>query len=245
MVAARLMLVRHGESLGNVSATRASEHGEQRIDVPARDADVGLSSTGRDQAEALGVRLAAEAGTAGVDSVWVSPFARARQTAEVALATAGIDVPMVIDERLRDRDLGVLDALTGVGVEALYPEEATRRRWLGKFYHRPAGGESWTDVISRVRSVMRDLDEEEDGRSVLLVSHDAVVMSFRYVIERMDEVRVLDVARTSPVLNAALTRYVVDDQGNRVLDLYNDVTHLEESQADVTRHPGERHRHDH
>ena len=49
-----LVLVRHGESQGNVAATLAHEAGAHVINVPARDADVELSDTGRDQALALG-----------------------------------------------------------------------------------------------------------------------------------------------------------------------------------------------
>jgi Histidine phosphatase superfamily (branch 1) len=49
-----LILVRHGESQGNVAATTAGDAGAHVIEVPARDADVELSVTGREQALALG-----------------------------------------------------------------------------------------------------------------------------------------------------------------------------------------------
>ena len=49
----------------------------------------------------------------------VSPYLRTRQTAELALAGTGI--PLVVDERLRDRELGVLDLLTARGVQARLP----------------------------------------------------------------------------------------------------------------------------
>jgi broad specificity phosphatase PhoE len=44
-----------------------------------------------------------------------------------------LDLPIRVDERLRDRELGVLDLLTMQGVKARFPQEAERRRWLGKF----------------------------------------------------------------------------------------------------------------
>ena len=75
------------------------------------------------------------------------------------------------------------------------------RRELGKFYHRPAGGESWADVALRVRSLLADLDRVEDGRRVLLVCHDAVVMVVRYICEQMTERGVLEAAREDPVRN--------------------------------------------
>jgi glucosyl-3-phosphoglycerate phosphatase len=45
-----LLLVRHGESEGNVAAAEAHSSGAEEIAVPARDADVGLSDLGRAQA---------------------------------------------------------------------------------------------------------------------------------------------------------------------------------------------------
>src|SRR3546814_12403268 len=86
---------------------------------------------------------------------WVSPYRRARQTLAIALGEYAAVVG--VDERIRDRELGVLDRLTTNGVERLYPEEAERRRHLGKYYHRPPGGESWAAAALRLRSSLGDL----------------------------------------------------------------------------------------
>ena len=83
-----LLLVRHGESQGNVAATLAHESGAHVINVPARDADVELSGTGREQALALG-RLLAGFPEDRRAAVWSSPYLRARQTAELAVHTGG------------------------------------------------------------------------------------------------------------------------------------------------------------
>lgn len=64
-----------------------------------------------------------------------------------------------------------------------FPEEDARRHLLGKMYYRPPGGESWADVAQRLRSVLGDLVRAEDGRRVLVVTHDATVMLLRYVLE--------------------------------------------------------------
>ena len=133
---------------------------------------------------------------------------RAYQTAEIAVETAGWPVPVRSDERLRDRELGILDMLTAFGVETRLPQEAERRRWLGKFYYRPPGGESWADVALRLRSVIGELNALGSGHRVMLVCHDAVVLLFRYVLEGMSERELLDLAAGTTVLNASVTRYV-------------------------------------
>lgn len=238
--AVELLLVRHGESEGNVAATDARLDGAEIIEVPARDADVNLSGTGQEQAKALGTALARIAEDLRPDAVVSSPYARALQTAEIAVETAGWHVKVRTDERLRDRELGILDRLTRLGVEKRFPEEAERREWLGKMYYRPPGGESWADVALRLRSVLDELNSLGTGHRVMLVCHDAVIMLFRYVLEGMNEKELLDLAASTSVLNASLTRYVrPSGEGPWTLESFNVADHLTEQGVTVTEHAGD------
>jgi broad specificity phosphatase PhoE len=233
-----LVLVRHGESDGNVAAAAAVTADAEVIDIGLRDADVALSPVGVDQAKALGPALRDWVSDEDPARVWSSPYTRAMETGRIALEVAGLDLPINLDERIRDRELGVLDLLTTKGVTARFPDEAERRRWLGKFYHRPSGGESWADVILRVRSFLADLDRIEDGKRVLIVCH---VLTFRYICERLTEQQMLEIGATTPVKNVSVTRLVRNDDLSWTLAVFNDVTHLEQQDVSVTRHPGERH----
>lgn len=238
--AVELILIRHGESEGNVAATDARLAGAEVIEVPARDADVNLSGTGQDQAKALGAALARIAEDLRPDAVVSSPYARARQTAEIATEAAGWQVKVRTDERLRDRELGILDRLTRRGVENRFPEEAERREWLGKMYYRPPGGESWADVALRLRSVLDELNNFSTGHRVMLVCHDAVILLFRYVLEGMTERELLDLAASTSVLNASLTRYVrPSGEGPWTLESFNVADHLTEQGVTVTEHAGD------
>src|SRR4051794_13312426 len=141
--------------MGNVARTAALGARAQTIDVDLRDPDVPLTEIGEEQARAVGRWLATS--PTEPDLVYCSPYRRARQTAELALGTAELGLEVRLDERLRDRELGVLDLLTHDGVVRRFPEEEKRRRWLGKLYYRPPGGESWADVALRLRSFISDL----------------------------------------------------------------------------------------
>ncbi|MDC7121206.1 histidine phosphatase family protein [Cellulomonas fimi] len=246
-----LMLVRHGESVGNVAAAAAERARQEVIDLDTRDADTPLSALGAEQATALGAWLAdASSAASGPDVVWVSPYVRAVQTATIALRAAGLDLPVHHDERLRDRELGILDLLTSAGVDARFPAEAARRRHLGKFFYRPPGGESWADLTLRVRSFLTDLDRWEADRRVLVVAHDAVLMTVRYVCERMTETEVLELGRRNPVRNAAVTR-LVRPPGHRPgpprweLTAFNDDAHLHAQGTPATTHQGDTDAHPH
>ena len=240
MAVSELLLVRHGESEGNVAAAEAHDSGAEELDVPARDADVDLSDLGREQAVALGDALGALATESRPQALAVSPYLRARETARLACEQAGLSLPTQVDERLRDRELGVLDRLTFAGVKARYPEEAARRAWQGKFYHRPAGGESWADVALRLRSWLADVDRASPAERVLVVAHDVVIALIRYVCEGLDEEQVLDLARNTPLRNASLSRLTHQADGSWTVTAYDEVSHLSDAGLEVTEHKGER-----
>jgi probable phosphoglycerate mutase len=232
----RLILIRHGESAGNVARDKAEAEQLERIDIAERDVDVPLSEAGEEQAAALGRWIAELPEDERPTVLWVSPYLRAQQTAEIALKTAGLSIPAVIDERLREREFGVLDLLTRRGIIAQFPDEAERRKRLGKFYHRPPGGESWSDVLLRLRAALDDVRRDCAGERVLLVAHQVVVLLARYVIERMTEEEILAIDALGDVANCSVTSYKLDDEG-MVLNAFNDVDHLEEHDAEVTAEP--------
>jgi broad specificity phosphatase PhoE len=230
-----LWLVRHGESLGNVADAEAPRPGGVRLELDVRDPDVELSDTGRAQARALGRHLAGLPADERPTVVLSSPFARARRTAE--LAVEELDLPVRLDERLRERDFGAFDGMTGAGIREQFPEEARRRELLGKFYYRPPGGESWADVALRIRSVLSTEAPILDGERVLFVAHQAVIMVFRYVLEGLDEQELMDLDKREQIANASLTRYDADPQGCFELGQFNHVDHILVEDEDVTKEP--------
>jgi broad specificity phosphatase PhoE len=229
-----LVLVRHGQSRGNAANDAATESGAESLDLTDRDADVELSDTGRRQAEGLAEWLGSlEPGSRPTRAV-TSPYRRAAQTAVTALDAVGLDPD--VDERLRERDLGVFDGLTGAGIRRRHPEESDRRDKLGKFYYQPPSGESWADVVLRVRSLLPDLREAGPDERVWLFTHQAVIMAFRYVLEGLSEAEILDIDKTVTIPNASITRYRrVDDR----LELrgFAETDPVDGSAAEVTAEP--------
>ncbi|WP_282948033.1 histidine phosphatase family protein [Cellulomonas endometrii] len=233
-----LVLVRHGESEGNVAATRAERAGAESVGITTRDADTPLSATGEEQARALGAHLATLPADQAPQALWCSPYVRARRTAELAVEKAGLDLRPVVDERLRDRELGILDGWTSHGVDARFPQEATRRDHLGKMYYRPPGGESWADVALRLRSLVGDLARREQDRRVLVVCHDAVIWLLRYVCEGLTEDELMAQVAERSVRNASLT-VLTGGPDRWTAEQFDEVAHLDHRDSAVTEHPGQ------
>jgi broad specificity phosphatase PhoE len=229
-----LWVVRHGESAGNVARDLAESEQRDRIDLAHRDMDVPLSALGERQAQALG-RWAAQQDDRPT-TVWVSPYVRAQETVRLAVDAGGLGLQVRVDERLREREFGVLDGLTRKGITSVYPEESERRTQLGKFFHRPPGGESWADVALRVRAVLDEIRSDCQDERVVVVAHQVVVLVVRYVVEGMTEADVLAVDRDGEVANCSVTSYAFP-AGVPTLTRYNEVSPLEEQDETVTTEP--------
>jgi 2,3-bisphosphoglycerate-dependent phosphoglycerate mutase len=148
------LLVRHGQSLFNVDKVVNGD--------PALDR--GLSEQGIEEAERLAGQLAA----LPVDLVAVSPFPRAVQTANIALA--GRDVPHLVDEELGDVRIGELE---GASLDAYRAATAHSNR-----KQRFPGGESLDEAALRyARAFDRLLARSE--QTTLVVCHEIPV---RYLV---------------------------------------------------------------
>ena len=242
-----LWIVRHGQSAGNVARDAAEAAGLADITIAERDVDVPLSALGETQSDALGGWFVALPPERAPTVLLASPYLRARQTAERLRATivaAGADARMpelTLDERLRETEFGILDRLTRNGIRAKYPELAAQLGHVGKFYFRPPGGESWCDVILRLRSFIEMVTREHRRERVLVVAHQVIVNCLRYLLERLDEAEILAIDRAADVPNCSVTTYEFDPAAGRhgklVLREANFVLPLEASGAPVTTEP--------
>jgi broad specificity phosphatase PhoE len=236
-----LWIVRHGQSAGNVARDAAEAAGLVVIDIADRDIDVPLSDLGREQAVALGHWFGDLPPDRKPEVVITSPYVRARQTTRLLMESAGLDprqVRLRVDERLREKEFGILDRLTVRGIRERHPDLAAQRSHVGKFYFRPPGGESWCDVVLRLRSVMEMVSREHEGQRVLVVAHQVIVHCMRYLLESLEEQQVLALDRQGDVPNCGVTSYeFAPDAGDMRVDLVNFTAPLREAGTPVTREP--------
>lgn len=202
-----LWFVRHGQSEGNVLRDAVETAGGAEVALPWRDADTPLSALGVAQARALGAWFADQ--PVRPTAVLTSPYQRARDTAHELLSAAGADLAGLLvdeDERLRDRDMGVLERLTWAAITERFPAEAARAVGQGFSLYRPPGGESWADIALRLRSLFHDL-AGASGQRVLVVAHDVVIQLARAVLTGLDEASTVAMSRATPYPNAGLATF--------------------------------------
>lgn len=160
----RLLLARHGQSTWNA---------ERRFQGST---DIALSALGRAQATALGQALAGYR----VSAAYVSPYRRARETAEIALRDR--PVPLSAMDELRELSLGDWEGCTVDEVRGR--EGDPYRAWLLAPHDcPPPNGEPLDAVYRRVQSAVERISAaHSDDEDVLVVAHGGVISVYACVL---------------------------------------------------------------
>jgi probable phosphoglycerate mutase len=217
-----LVIVRHGQSVRNLAKEQAKASGSASVwGSSLRDVDTPLTPVGVQQAVETGKFLR---GKVTFDVIFSSPYMRTLQTSGHIAEQLGSAPKIMLEERIREIEFGILDGLTQRGIKERHPDEWTRREREGKYWYRPPGGESRPDVALRVHSFLGTLTRDFQQKKVLVVCHSVVVLIFRRLLERWDESKYLEVDLEDEVLNCGITTYKYDSAAGRLrLDGFNTV----------------------
>ena len=199
----RVYLVRHGLTVVG---------GEDRF---AGEIDVPLSDVGREQARALGTRLASER----IDAIYASPLGRALETARLIAAPHGREV--VPRAQLAEVAHGHWEGKTRAEVESLYPLEYSR--WESDpFSFAPAGGETGLAVTARALPALLEIVASHPKGRALVVSHKATIRLLVCAALGIDPRGYRDRLECAP---ASLSALDFRDPAHARLALFNDTSH--------------------
>lgn len=185
-----LVLVRHGQSEGNV-VNKRSKKGDDALFTPdfrKRHSSLWrLTDLGRKQAEVTGAWIREQIGT-DFDRYYVSEYVRAMETA------ACLDLPSALwftEFYLRERDWGDLDVMTEEDRHAKFADNLAKRE-SQPFFWTPPNGESMAELCIRMDRVLDTLHRECDGKRVIMVLHGETMWALRVRLERMSQERYVE-----------------------------------------------------
>lgn len=202
-----LVLVRHGETAWNVEG-RIQGH----LDVPLNEIGVG-------QATAVGRRFRTES----FEAIYSSDLIRAFRTASPVVANPEVDI--FRDQRLRERNLGVLQGLTSD--EGMRTQPAAWKAFKSREADLPlSGGESLGEFSSRVTGFVEDMLDKHAGGRLLIVTHGgALDAAYRHASGMP-----LAGVRDFPIYNASVN--VISHDGRRwKIESWGDISHLPQELA--------------
>ena len=204
-----LLLVRHGESLGNASGVL-----QGRLDYA-------LSDRGIQQAELTAARLA----DSGAVRILSSPLTRASATA--AFIASSLQIDLRLEPDLAEYDIGEAAGLTGAELRTKFPDILNARAAGQRFrYPGEEGRGNFHERLIRALDSFRELEGP-----TIAVAHGGVISAFCHIVVGLD----LDRPGAFQVGNCSITEITADRAGRLVLSKHNDMCHLEGLETNVDR----------
>jgi len=181
-----LVLIRHGQSEGNLAQARSEQGSDEFWNVP----EFKDRHTSRYRLTTAGVVQAKQAGewvrkniTPMFDRYYCSEYVRAMETA----AHLGFEKAEWFSEFfLREQDMGVLAGKSKMERNTEFKSEMERRA-RDLFYYQPPGGESIATCALRVEKFLSTLKASCSGYRVIVVCHGNILKAIRIRVERMSQ----------------------------------------------------------
>lgn len=153
---ARIIIVRHAQATGNREGRFQCRKNNELTDL------------GRQQLTLLAGRLK----DTRIDAVWSSPLSRAMDTARACAEGRGLSV--TADPRLVEIDAGEMESLLWEELYERFPEQM--EHWKNHPHlFCPPGGETMKQLFERVTAAVKDIAEQNEGKTVLVSTHGVSV----------------------------------------------------------------------
>ncbi len=202
---ARILVVRHGQTHGNVEGLFCGQ------------TETALTSVGIAQAQALGRKLA----DTRIDAAYASDLSRAGDTAAHILAAHPAAPELRIDPRLREMHYGEWESLPSKTLRARHPELV--RDFLSARSHSAPGGETIVEIRSRMAAAVRDAAAAHPDGNILVVSHGQAIMALLAELLSLP----LESSWSFSVANTSVSRLNIGRSGRATILSFNEMSHTE------------------
>lgn len=166
------------------------------------------------------------------EHAYASPLKRARVTAQALLNHLNPEIPLTIDSRLKEFNLGKMEGMHFEDVAAKWPEV------LKNFRHHPdkydeslVEGESFLEVIARFRATIEEYCRQYPNGNILVISHGAALNA---AINALIGTPLAHLKDRGGLSNTSTTILTTNDGRHFELEKWNDTSYLHKSKVDPT-----------
>lgn len=166
------------------------------------------------------------------EHAYASPLKRARVTAQALLNHLNPEIPLTIDSRLKEFNLGKMEGMHFEDVAAKWPEV------LKNFRHHPdkydeslIEGESFLEVIARFRAAIEEYCRQYPNGNILVISHGAALNA---AINALIGTPLAHLKDRGGLSNTSTTVLTTNDGRHFELEKWNDTSYLHKSKVDPT-----------
>jgi probable phosphoglycerate mutase len=198
-----LVIIRHGETEWNIKKLI-----QGHFDSP-------LTTKGIEQAHILGKRIA----MIRPDHIYSSDLGRAYETTRVI--TKYYKKPITVEKNLRERNLGIFQGYSWETIKTQFPKEFHEFVKADPDYRIPEG-ESYSQLIHRVLTVLHQIVSKHSYEKVLIITHGGIISSlFRHILSIP-----LSAPRRYKLKNTSINRVIVEND-EWYIETFGDTSHLE------------------
>ncbi len=159
-------ITRHGEA----------ENNTKRVISSVAENSHHLTEKGKKQAEEIGIWLKDKK----IDLVFVSPFIRTRETADIIGKILAFDPSkIIIEPRIHELNAGVWNGKP-------FDHFVKNFAHADRFIKTPEGGENYADIKKRMGDVLYDLEKKYKDKNILIISHDTPLFLLTAVVQGLD-----------------------------------------------------------
>ena len=113
------------------------------------------------------------------DLIFASDALRTRQTSQIVAKKFGLKVNL--DHRLREVNFGIYNGKNRAKFFQAFPNPIER------FKKAPQKGESWNDVIKRLKSFLKEVEKKYKKKTILVVGHGEPLWLFGGMVRGLNE----------------------------------------------------------
>lgn len=213
----KVYLIRHGKTQWNLESRYQGANGDSPL---LKDSYRGIEL------------LASSLQRIPFEHAYTSPLKRARVTAQALLNHLNPEIPLTIDSRLKEFNLGKMEGMHFEDVAAKWPEV------LKNFRHHPdkydeslVEGESFLEVIARFRAAIEEYCRQYPNGNILVISHGAALNA---AINALIGTPLAHLKDRGGLSNTSTTILTTNDDRHFELEKWNDTSYLHKSKVDPT-----------
>lgn len=200
-----LVLVRHGESIGNAAEDQAT------LDKSTRWFE--LTKKGVEQCMITNKYLRKKI-PHGFDAHYASYYERAKQSMRIIYP----DARFYIDDRLAEMQEGIWETMTEKEIRQYYPGEIKRKELDSRYHYRAPGGENGIDLGMRIRSFNDYLKKWWGNKKVFIIIHGRWIVRFQQEIHNWIPEETERLWNINPFDNASVTIYTGNKSGLMLIE---------------------------
>lgn len=201
-----LYLTRHGQTEWNVARRMQGQKNSP------------LTELGKQQAKWLSDRL----NEVTIDIIISSSSGRAVQTAEIIRGNR--DIAIISNDNLREISLGAWEGMSDAEVESSYLEEHNNFWHFPHLYQPVTGGETFSQVRSRVSNEVEKIISNYSGKNILIVTHATALKTLLAYFENKE----LKELWSGAYMKSTCLNIIEIEKSGRKIVMQGDISHYQD-----------------